>query len=133
MRNLLLASTSVMLVCCGEPRLVHIPVLDPPPTAEPGQPPPPNGLPHLIVKSHPDPPDGPAPLDVFWNLCNSFDPDDDLLTFTFNFDQDGRQYMGNGCDGNFRYHRGVHQTELCVWDRDPRHPFICQTIEVNAR
>ena len=132
MRKLLLAGLGLTLACCGEPRLVNVPVVDPPPTAEPGQPPPPNHLPHLVVKSHPDPPNGPAPLEVFWNLCNSSDPDDDLLTFSYNFDEKGHEVMG-GCDTNIRYHRGTHYTQLCVWDRDPRHEFVCEVVVVNAR
>jgi len=130
MRRLALTLICFGLVACGEPEVVYVPTLPPPPTAAPGQPPPPNGQPTLVIHSHPDPPQGTRV--VYWNLCSSSDPEDDLLTYIINFDQDQKQFMSGHCDTTFRYTAGVHQTQLCVWDRDPRHEFVCQTIAVHT-
>ena len=94
-----------------------------PPPKPPNQPP--------VIRFHvsPNPPTGPAPLDVNLNLCQSSDPDGDQLRFHFDFG-DGTE--DEGCRVTHTYSHGTFTAKACVTDTQPGHE-VCQTVVVNAQ
>lgn len=93
---------------------------------------------------------GRAPLTVQFNMCRSYDPEDDPLYFRMDLDGDGDfEYFGpTGADCRHEavYAAGVRTVTLCVTDFDcpadapwcpdlPRyriHPYQCQSYVVTA-
>jgi PKD domain-containing protein len=74
-----------------------------------------NKAPFVVLKVSPDPPSGPGPLTVTFDLCQSSDPDGDPLSFFFNFG-DGSQTSGSCLESHtyaapFRSSSGVHAAD----------------------
>jgi len=93
---------------------------------------------------------GKAPLTVQFNMCRSFDPEEDPLYFRMDLDGDGAFEMygptGADCRHEAVYPAGTRTVTLCVTDFDcpadaawcpdlPRyrvHPYQCQSYSVVA-
>ncbi len=60
-----------------------------------------NGAPFAVLTTNPDPPSGPGPLTVTFDLCKSTDPDKDPLSFFFDFG-DGAKSSGS-CNVSHTY------------------------------
>lgn len=97
-----------------------------------------NSPPVAVFKTRPQAVDGvisgPAPLDVWFNMCQSYDPDPgDELKFTYDFDGDGLiDYYGH-CRQKHRYAAPdtCLDATVCVWDRQPYPDHrLCQTYSV---
>ena len=101
------------------------PTTSPPPTTAP---PAPNQPPTLVLNVSPRPPTGQSPLTVNFNLCPSSDPENDPLSFAFDFG-DGTRDSG-ACRAEHTYvSSGAAQfgARLCV--SDPAHE-VCADITV---
>jgi hypothetical protein len=126
------------------PTTVTTPSAPPSPTAsdEPKPPSPPvtpsptvdNRPPVPDFRVNPDPPEGPTPLDVTFNMCRSVDPDGDELTFAFDFG-DGGTFRGN-CRSTHRYSfppgPSAAAARICVGDGRRGHD-SCQDYTVKVR
>jgi hypothetical protein len=100
----------------------------PPTQAEPTPGPNP---PSLAVRTNPDPPRGPIPLDVNFNACKSTDPDGDKLTFIYFFG-DGKVKTLDFCRHDHVYQKpGLYFASVCASDGG-RHT-VCESITVNAQ
>jgi hypothetical protein len=103
------------------------PTVTPTPTAE-------NRPPVPDFRVNPDPPEGPTPLDVTFNMCKSVDPDGDALTFAFDFG-DGSTFRGN-CRSTHRYEfppgPPAAAARICVGDGRRGHD-SCQDYTVKVR
>lgn len=85
----------------------------PPPTPVPT--PGPNA-PVVGMHTEPSPPTGPAPLNVHFNACKSFDPDGDKLEFTYTFG-DGRTVETRQCRHAHTYfNAGSYAASVCASD-----------------
>jgi hypothetical protein len=102
----------------------NVTVLAPPPA-------PPNQAPILKARSNPNPPTGPAPLEVAFNLCQTVDPDGDRMIFKFNFGDGARSTPGI-CRDSHIYARGTYTATACVTDGFPDHE-SCQGFTVVAQ
>lgn len=84
----------------------------------------------LEVRVTPTPIAGKAPLVVGVNLCRSFDPDGDPLSFAYEYQEEGKRFSGQ-CQERHVYPRAVQsQAVFCVSDGHPRH-LICRTFNVS--
>jgi PKD domain len=118
-------------------------------SAPPAPPPPPvtaNQPPDAVFRTTPKPGrngriSGPAPFEVQFNMCRTFDPDHDPLRFTMDFDGDGIDDVsgstGGDCRRSFEYGPGVYAARLCVTDlvgpgAQERHPPQCEVFIVEA-
>lgn len=96
-----------------------------------GPPPgPPNQAPIARFRVNPKPPVGPAPF-VAFNMCETIDPDGDVMTFSYEFG-DGARRTQRMCRNDHTYRRGTYTAETCVTDGLPGHE-SCQTFQVEAR
>jgi hypothetical protein len=83
---------------------------------------------------------GPAPFDVRFNLCDSSDPEQDVLYFSMDFQGDGAFDTGGTtgaqCRRTFSYPVGSYQPRICVTDLGPdhvpAHPYQCARYTVRA-
>lgn len=92
----------------------------------------PNNPPTAVFLVNPLPADGPAPLRVVLNMCESTDPDGDALFFTYDWG-DGSFHDGTRCVHDHNYNKqGRHQLTGCVSDRPPDRG-TCQTWNVFVR
>jgi PKD repeat protein len=96
--------------------------------------PPPGGIPetppHSVFKVNPNPPQGPGPLTVTFNMCASQDRDGDPLLFTYQFG-DGTQVSGPNCRAAHTYTtRGkTFPASVCMNDG---HHLVCKNYEVKV-
>jgi hypothetical protein len=91
-----------------------------------------NSPPDARFLFNPRPADGPAPLRVVANMCESTDPDGDDLFFTYVWGNGGF-HDGGRCVMDHTYRRGVYELRVCVGDQQPGHVDVCQTRNVIAR
>ena len=96
-----------------------------PPTVAPT--PGPNA-PVLILHVNPNPATGPAPLDVNFNLCPSFDPDGDRISYTYQFG-DGKTKQSNYCRHGHVYATGSYTARICGTDGAKT---TCRAVDVTA-
>jgi len=99
-----------------------------------------NGAPFAVLTTNPDPPSGPGPLTVTFDLCKSTDPDKDPLSFFFDFG-DGAKSSGS-CNVSHTYQSTFqaasnvraldrsYTAEACVVD--PGNLSACRTRNVVA-
>ena len=101
-----------------------------------------NRAPNAVLTTRPDPPSGPDPLTVEFDLCRSTDPDGDRLNFFFNFgdgatSSDGclvsHTYSGTfrAADGSVRKLDRSYNAEGCAVD--PSGASQCRTRTVNVQ
>ena len=114
-------------------------------------PPPPNQPPEPVFKTAPaaigSTISGQAPFTVNFDMCNTGDPDKDVLHYKMDLDGDGRFEVngstGAQCRHRYTYAAGTYQPTVCVTDVDcstwpscegtpERHPFQCRTYTVVA-
>ncbi len=89
-------------------------------------------LPTLLLGVNPDPPIGPAPLAVNFNMCQSHDPEGQRLQFRFSFG-DGRETgWGSDCGKPNTYAAGAYTGFFCVTDGTPGHD-VCRAVDVTAQ
>jgi len=108
--------------------------------------PPPSGNqpPNAVFKSTPDAVKGEitgtAPLAVRFNMCQSTDPDRNVMFFRMDFDGDGKWEVhgttGGSCRRDHTYAVGTYTTVNCVTDvgpdLEPLHPYQCHDYTVRA-
>jgi hypothetical protein len=99
-----------------------------------------NQAPFAVLTTNPDPPSGPGPLTVTFDLCKSTDPDGDPLSFFFDFG-DGSKTSGSCIEshtyqasfraaGNVRALDRSYGARACVVD--PRDASACRERAVTA-
>jgi hypothetical protein len=99
-----------------------------------------NKAPFAVLNTSPDPPSGPGPLTVTFDLCKSTDPDKDALSFFFDFG-DGAKASGSCLESHtyssaFRAARSVraldksYGAQACVVD--PGGQSACRERTVNV-
>lgn len=92
---------------------------------------PPNGPPFGGFYVKPNPPSGPAPLAVEFNMCNFGDPDNDRLEFSYVFG-DGTTFSGF-CRATHKYKvAGSFAAKVCLTDGYPGHQ-RCNNYTVSVR
>jgi hypothetical protein len=111
---------------------------------EPSPSPPPNLPPVAWYKTNPDAKNGQitgtAPFFVKFNMCRTYDPEDDPLYFTMDFQADGlidvRGRTGASCREGYDYTAGTWSPQICVTDVTPAgqalHPVQCRTYIVKV-
>jgi PKD domain len=92
---------------------------------------PPNSAPIPSFRTDPNPPVGPAPLDLGINLCQTVDPDGDRMTFHFDFG-DGVRSTPGVCRARHVYSRGTYTAKACVTDGFPDHE-TCRDFTIVAQ
>ncbi len=97
-------------------------------TAQDPPPRPPSRPPVFRARVNPDPPTGPAPLTVGFNMCDTVDPDGDPLFFSFDFG-DGRRVESTFCRRDHAYGSGRFAAVACATDGEPGHDG-CRVFEV---
>lgn len=91
-----------------------------------------NRPPVPVFKVSPNPPEGKAPLTVSFNMCQSSDPDKDVLSFSYVFG-DGNARDEAFCRRSHTYAMVVTTTaKICVTDGEPGHE-SCQSYTVRAK
>jgi hypothetical protein len=101
---------------------------------------PPNKAPFAVMTTNPDPPSGQGPLTVTFDLCKSTDPENDTLSYFFNFG-DGSKTSGSCIEshtysstfkaaGDVRRQDRSYEAEGCVVDTSENG--ACRTRIVNA-
>jgi len=83
---------------------------------------------------------GTAPFSVRYNLCDSSDPEQDVLYFSMDFEGDGvfdtGGTTGAHCRRTFSYPAGSFQPRVCVTDLGPdhvpSHPYQCKRYTVRS-
>jgi hypothetical protein len=113
----------------------------------PPAPPPPNRPPNAVFRTdpvatgnHENKISGTAPLQVHFNVCQSTDPDGDLIHVKMDLDADRRYESGGTTDADCRrdwtYAEGFWKPRVCVRDQDasgqPLHTDNCLAYEVTA-
>jgi hypothetical protein len=99
-----------------------------------------NRPPFAVLTTNPDPPSGPGPLTVTFDLCKSTDPDGDPLSFFFDFG-DGSKTSGSCIEshtyqaslraaGNVRVQDRSYVAQACVVD--PKEASACRQRNVSA-
>ena len=68
-----------------------------------------NNAPNAVLRTKPDPPQGLGPLTVVFDMCGSSDPDNDPLTFFFEFG-DGNKSSGSSCVESHTYAAAFRET-----------------------
>jgi hypothetical protein len=76
----------------------------------------------------PDPATGPAPLEVNFNMCPSFDPDGDKITYTLRFG-DGKTREILYCRHAHVYAAGTYTARICASDGAST---TCRLVDVTA-
>ncbi len=89
---------------------------------------PPSRAPVFRARVNPNPPTGPAPLTVGFNMCDTLDPDGDPLFFSFDFG-DGRRVESTFCRREHTYGSGRYPAAVCATDGEPGHE-SCAAFEV---
>ena len=108
------------------PSPVNVPTPVPPNLPPPRTPGP--HAPVLVLHLRPDPATGPAPLDVNFNLCPSFDPDGDRISYTYQFG-DGKTKQSNYCRHGHVYATGSYTARICGTDGAKT---TCRAVDVTA-
>lgn len=88
----------------------------------------PSRPPAFRARVNPNPPTGPAPLTVGFNMCDTGDPDGDRLFFSFDFG-DGRRVESTFCRRDHTYGSGRYPALVCATDGEPGHD-ACAAFEV---
>lgn len=92
-----------------------------------------NAPPHASFSFSPRPADGPIPLRVVVNMCESTDPDGDKLVYTYVWGNGGF-HDGGRCEMDHTYgRRGFYILKVCVGDRQQGHADVCEERNVIAR
>jgi PKD repeat protein len=103
-----------------------------------------NRPPSAVFHSNPDAVKGQitgkAPLDVLFNMCQSTDPDHDVMFFRMDFDGDGNWEVhgttGGSCRRDNTYAQGTYTAVNCVTDlgpdAQPLHAYQCRSYTVVA-
>ena len=85
--------------------------------------------PNVVCRTTPDPPQGPAPLSVEFNLCRSEDPEGRPLMYRFDFGDGGG--ASGFCRETHTYPTaGTFSAQMCV--TDGTHPETCCTERVRV-
>lgn len=89
-------------------------------------------LPTLRLGVNPDPPSGPAPLAVNFNLCQSSDPEGQRLQFRYDFGDGRVTDWVSDCSKPNTYAAGAYTGFFCVTDGTPGHD-VCRAVDVLAQ
>jgi hypothetical protein len=109
-----------------------LPTPPPTPAPTPVPAPPGNSPPAMAFKFDPQPAVGPAPLQLFVNMCGSSDPDGDSLEYLFKFG-DGVKFVSIKCRDSIKYQSpGKFRSFFCVDDGYASHR-VCQNVLVTVQ
>jgi hypothetical protein len=88
-----------------------------------------NHAPFAVLTTNPDPPSGPSPLTVNFDLCKSTDPDGDPLSYFFDFG-DGAQASGS-CNQSHTYTAAFRATSD-VGARDASFTAVARVVDTGG-